>query len=767
MEDLLEDRTRELRESEKRQRQIIENTEAGYFFIDRDGLFRHVNDAWLQMHRYDSVDEVVGKHFALTQVDEDLEQAQKIVETLLSGGPIPSGEFSRRCKDGSIAYHTFTVNPVVQTGQVIGLEGFFIDITGRKLAEKALKENESKHRTLIEGIPDIVMRFDRDGRHLFVSDNVNELVDLQSAQFIGKTHRELGFPEAHCALWEEAIRSVYDSGELFEKEFSFQGKRGLTIFNWRLIPEFGQDGRPCSVLSISRDVTEHRKAERDYKTLFNEMLDGLALHEIICDVQGRPVDYRFLAVNPAFERMTGLKAQDITGKTILDVLPNTELYWIETYGKVALTGEPAFFENYAHELGKHFEVTAFRPSLNQFACIFADITDRKQAEEEHEKLAAQLRQAQKMEAVGQLAGGIAHDFNNLLQVILGYGEAALDEAEAESPVRASVDEMLKAGNRAKTLVSQLLAFSRRQVLEMKDLNLNDVIANVMKILRRVIGEHITLEAIYGHDLGIVNADRGQIEQILMNMCVNARDAMPTGGRIIIETENVKIDQTFCESHSWAKPGRYVLLSMTDTGCGMDEETLGHVFEPFFTTKDVGEGSGLGLAMIYGLVKQHQGMITVYSEVGKGTTFKIYLPLVERAASSVGNKIKGPVPGGTETILVAEDDETVLKISQAFLERAGYTVLTATDGEKALHVFEDHTDEIDLVLLDVMMPELGGRAVFERIREKRPQMRVLFSSGYSMNAIHTNFVIDEGLQLMQKPYQRTDLLRKVREVLDKE
>ena len=372
-----------------------------------------------------------------------------------------------------------------------------------------------------------------------------------------------------------------------------------------------------------------------------------------------------------------------------------------------------------------------------------------------------------MEAVGQLAGGIAHDFNNLLQAILGYGDMAMEEAGADSAAGASVKEMLKAGDRARMLVSQLLGFSRRQVLDMRDLDLNEAIGDMLKMVRRTIGEHIDVNFHTGHRLGIVHADPGQVGQILMNLCVNARDAMPGGGTLTIETENVRVDEAYLESHPYAQPGRFVLLSVTDTGCGMDEETRGKVFEPFFTTKDVGQGTGLGLATVYGLVKQHKGCVHIYSEVGKGTAFKVYLPVVERSVQAVGNKVKGTTPGGTETILLAEDDEMVRSLTRAILERAGYTVLPAGDGEEALAVFEQHRDEIDLLLLDVMMPKLGGRATYDRIREKCPGVRALFASGYSMNAVHTDFVLDEGLALIQKPAQRDDLLRKVREVLERE
>jgi PAS domain S-box-containing protein len=488
-------------------------------------------------------------------------------------------------------------------------------------------------------------------------------------------------------------------------------------------------------------------------------------------------DYRIALGNLAARRRAG-DGGDIVGHKCHEICHGNDTPCDETdrvcpLRRVLKTGVPVtVVHKHADEGGDGaiMEVTAAPifdtdGQIVQVVEVARDIAQRVRAEDEREKLEAQLRQAQKMEAVGQLAGGIAHDFNNLLQAILGYGEMAHSDAEPGGHVRDFVEEVLKAGHRAKTLVSQLLAFSRRQVLEMEDLDLNEVIADLMKMIRRVIGEYITLDVLLGHDLGTVRADRGQIAQILTNLCVNARDAMPEGGTITIETENVRIDQEYCESHTWARPGRYVLLSVTDMGCGMDAETMGRVFEPFFTTKVVGKGTGLGLSTVYGLVKQHEGYIQVYSEVDKGTTFKTYLPVVERSVTAVGDKIEGPIPGGSETILLAEDDEMVLTLSEAILTQAGYTVLTAADGAEALSLFEENADAIGLAILDVVMPKLGGHAVFERIRPRHPDVRVLFASGYSMNAIHTNFVLDEGLALIQKPYQRANLLRKVREMLD--
>ena len=393
------------------------------------------------------------------------------------------------------------------------------------------------------------------------------------------------------------------------------------------------------------------------------------------------------------------------------------------------------------------------------------IAERKHAEQEKAQLEDQLRQSQKMEAIGRLAGGVAHDFNNLLQVITGYTDLAGDELEDGHPACESLREVGKAAESAAALVGQLLAFSRRQIMRPEDLDINEVVVGLMKMLERVIGEHIRLELIRGHRLDSVHADRSMIEQILMNLSVNARDAMPAGGCLTIETENVRVDAEYCEAHPWAKPGRYVLLSVTDTGFGMDEDTLQRVFEPFFTSKGLGKGTGLGLATVYGIVKQHDGMITAYSEVDKGTTFKVYLPVNERRAATIGTKIEGAVLGGTETILLAEDDDSVRELARTMLQHAGYAVLAARNGHDAVNLFAEHCKDVDLLILDVVMPGMGGREAYEQIKAQRPDIPALFASGYSENAIHTNFVLEESLTLIQKPFGRRALLRAVREALD--
>ncbi|MFP4453982.1 MAG: response regulator [Desulfobacterales bacterium] len=394
-----------------------------------------------------------------------------------------------------------------------------------------------------------------------------------------------------------------------------------------------------------------------------------------------------------------------------------------------------------------------------------DITEKKKAREERQQLEQRLRHTQKMEAVGELSGGIAHEFNNLLQIINGYADLMTDDIDKTHPARASLDEIIAAGNRAAKLVRNLLAFSSRQVMQMMDIRINDLISKTINMLRGLLGENIEIDFIPGHNLGLVHTDPSQFEQVLVNLCVNARDAMPEGGTITIETENILINGQYCRTHDWAQPGRFVLISVSDTGAGMDAYTAARAFEPFFTTKPPEKSHGLGLATAYGIIRQHDGMLNVYSEPGQGSLFKIYLPVVERRASEVEVNLKGKILGGSETILIAEDDEMVCDLMQTVLNRAGYRTICTRDGQKAIDMFESSMEDIDLAVLDVVMPNKNGREVSDAIEKLKPETKVLFCSGYSTNAIHSNFVLHENTELLQKPFTADELLRKVRDLLD--
>jgi len=756
-----------LQESLKRFRNIVENSSAAYFFIDPKGLYCAVNDTWLRLHKYNSSEEILGRHFSVTQVDADQPRANDAVERLLAGMTVPPGEFTRRCKDGSIGWHTFSINPVRQDGKVVGMEGFLIDTTERKRAEKI------------------------------------------------------------------------------------------------------------------------------YRMLFREMLDGFALHEIICDGQGNPINYRFLAVNPAFERMTGLKAKTLVGRTVIDALPDIERHWIETYGRVALTGEPAIFENYAAALKKHFMVTAFRPVPNQFACIIIDITQRKQAEEtlraserrfqdiadhaqewiwevddkgkytyssqvvekilgyapeevlqkhfydffhpddresfksavlaafslkqpfrdfinrnlhknghtvwlatsglpmldasgnllgyrgvdmditsrrqaeaDKARLEAQFHQAQKMESIGQLAGGVAHDFNNIMAAIMMHMSILMENKNIDQETQESLKELMGEANRAVNLTRQLLMFSRRSVLEMKVLDLNELVANLLKMLGRLIGEHITIQFNRNQNVPAVKADPGMIEQVIMNLAVNARDAMPKSGRLIINIEPIQIDAQRAKDKNQVQPGLFVCLSVTDTGCGMDEATLKRLFEPFFTTKEVGKGTGLGLATVDGIVAQHGGWVDVESKPGKGSTFKVFLPSVKAAVADRTKNANLEIQRGEETILVVEDALSVRRVLAQSLRLMGYRVIEAVNGQEAIKLWKDHDGKIDLLFTDMVMPEgMSGLDLAQKLRKATPKLKVIISSGYSMELVHQGKMA-ENIVFLPKPYQVEELSKVVRECLDR-
>ncbi|HEX3000138.1 MAG TPA: ATP-binding protein, partial [Armatimonadota bacterium] len=384
---------------------------------------------------------------------------------------------------------------------------------------------------------------------------------------------------------------------------------------------------------------------------------------------------------------------------------------------------------------------------------------RKQLEEE-------LRQSQKMEAIGRLAGGVAHDFNNLLMPILTFGEMLLSRLEDGDPLQHYADQIVRTAERASALPRQLLAFSRRQILQPKVLELDTLITEMEKMLRTLVGEDISFSVQSAPGTGLVKADQVQLEQVLMNLSANARDAMPNGGSLLIETKNVELDAETVRLRPGCKPGRYVMLAVSDTGCGMDRETLAQIFEPFFTTKEKGKGTGLGLATVYGIVKQSGGDIRVYSEVGKGTTFKVYLPRVDAAQEPVAATARDQQPrGGTETILLVEDEDAVRESVRELLDANGYHVLDASNGDAALALCGERQEPIHLLLTDVVMPGMSGNVLAERLRRMRPGIKTLFMSGYTEDAIVHHGVLLDGVSFLQKPFSPRTLASKVREVLD--
>jgi PAS domain S-box-containing protein len=478
-------------------------------------------------------------------------------------------------------------------------------------------------------------------------------------------------------------------------------------------------------------------------------------------------DGRLLAVNPALVSILGydseaeLLQKNMATDVYVDPAQRARLL-DEVLKSDSLTGESLWRRKDAKAITVRHTARVVRDAegrVEYFNVLVEDITERRLLEN-------QLRQAQKMEAVGRLAGGVAHDFNNLLTAILGSADLVLDTLPPDAPEREDLDEIRKAAKRAGDLTRQLLAFSRQQVLAPQVLDLNALVANMEKLLRRLIGEDIELRAALAPDLGAVKADPGQLEQVIVNLAVNARDAMPQGGRLTIETASVELDQAYEEQHFAAQPGSYVLLAVSDTGTGMDAATLSHIFEPFFTTKEKGKGTGLGLATVYGIVKQSGGYVWVYSELGQGTSFKVYLPRVEQSSEPVAaRKTPARVVGGTETILLAEDEAAVRNLARRVLEKHGYTLLVAATGRDGVQVATQHAGPIDLLVTDVVMPEMGGRELAQRLTALQPGLKVLYLSGYTDDAIVHRGVLETGIAFLQKPFTADVLARKIREVLD--
>jgi len=521
-------------------------------------------------------------------------------------------------------------------------------------------------------------------------------------------------------------------------------------------------------LQIHRVQRQLAKQEELFRLIGENAADMIA----VVDTKGRR-----LYNSPAYQRILGYSPEELKTTSAFDQIhPDDRQRVMEAAEEAKRTGHGRRVEyRIRHKDGtwRILESTASvirdtKGEAEKLVVVNRDITERKRAEEALRESEKQLRQAQKMEAVGRLSGGIAHDFNNLLGVIIGYSEHLETRLGQNDPHRKSIEEIKKAGQRAASLIRQLLAFSRQQMLEPKVLDLNAIVADVAKMLRRLIGEDIELTTALDPALGRMKADQGQIMQVIMNLAVNSRDAMPEGGKLTIETSNVELDETFVHHSPYVQPGQYVLLAVSDTGMGMDAETQAHIFEPFFTTKELGKGTGLGLATVYGVVKQSGGYIWVCSEPGQGATFKVYLPRVDEPVQETRRETRPAKSSqGSETILLVEDEQSLRTLTRDVLVESGYSVLDAESGAQAVEIAQSHPGPIHLLLTDVVMPGMNGPAVVEKLAVTRPDMRVLYMSGYTDRAIDQHGMLGSGSFLVQKPYTRDNLNRKVREVLDLE
>lgn len=747
------DRAQEaLRASEERFRATIEHSGAGYFRIDREGCYEAVNRSWLRMHGLTAAEQILGRHFSTTQEEKNLPKAERILRQGFAGFDLLSGESSHRMADGSVGSHTFSLHPVRRAGEVGAVEGFLID------------------------------------------------------------------------------------------------------------------------------TTSQRRAKADFEMLFDTMLDGFALHDVLCDSQGQPVDYRYVAVNPAFERHTGFKAADVIGRTVLQVFPALEPTWTDAFRRVASSGEAEVFESRSQLLNRFFAVSAFRPSPGRFACIMVDITARKLAEQqireqaalldvtqdaifvtnldrtvsywnrsavllfdlppdaagkkietltqkdpppdfaelwqavvarrewtserrrltpagrmidvrirarilvdargeaasvlvvftditESKQLELQFLRAQRLESLGALASGVAHDLNNVLTPILIATEMLRPLAQAAEDHQ-TLQLLSDSARRGADIVQQLLLFGRGSDSPRSPLSVGGTIKDVGKMMRGTFPKNIVLSVQAPADLWLVDADRTQLHQVILNLCVNARDAMPQGGRLMATAENVQVDEAFARNHGGKRTGSHVRLRVQDTGTGIAPEHLEKIFDPFFTTKPVGQGTGLGLATVLGIVRSHEGLLEVQSVVGQGTTFDIYLPAAASAVGVATSELdRQEAMGHDELILVVDDEESICSALQRTLTTHHYRVLTASDGAEALGVFARNVTHVKLLITNVWMPVMGGAETIRALRRLNPKLPVIAMSGLSTHRAELERDFGPRLQFLSKPFEADHALRLVREALD--
>ncbi len=634
----------------------------------------------------------------------------------------------------------------------------------QKQAEDEVQASEERYRLLFQSNPQPMWVYDLETlTFLDVNLSAMEKYGFSREEFLHIDLKAISLPEEGGSLSSAAPRAAKGRKRPGIRK---QRKKDGTTFDAEITAHPLIFAGRRAELVLANDISERRSAEETIKATnrtLQTLIQASPLAIISLDTDGLVRSW-----NAAAERMFGWTELEVLGRPVPHVSADQEDKFSQMLACL-LRGEvlTAVGVQRRRKNGSTIDVSVSAAPLHDtqgqiygVVALVADVSERKQLEE-------QFRQAQKMEAVGRLAGGVAHDFNNLLTVINGYSQLLADRHDPGDPLHGYAEEIQKAGDRAASLTRQLLAFSRKQVLTPQVLELNAVVANMEKMLRRLIGEDIQLEIARGVQLACVKADPGQLEQILMNLAVNSRDAMPQGGRIIIETANVDLDEAYARQHVEVTPGPYVMLAVSDSGVGMDAETQARIFEPFFTTKEQGKGTGLGLATVYGIVKQSGGHISVYSQPAHGTTFKIYLP----ALSPQGQAKEQPdarlvsLPRGTETILLVEDEDGVRSLATTILESLGYKVLAADDPEKAVQISERHAGPIALLLTDVVMPKMNGPQLTQHLAFSRPEMKVLFMSGYTDMAANQSGVIDSDTPFLQKPFTREALGKKVRGLLD--
>ncbi|MBC8028876.1 MAG: PAS domain S-box protein [Pyrinomonadaceae bacterium] len=788
------------------------------------GFLAECNDAMAQMFGFPDASRIVGASMS-NLLPRSVPGSREYLKAFIqSGYRLADEELHELDREGNVKCFLNNLVGIIEDGALARAWGTKRDITQRKMAEDALRESEERYERLVALSPDAII-VHTDGEVSFCNTAAAQLVGASSTtELIGRSVFDFVTPDS-LDMMRSRIARIHNGESLPALGFKCLRLDGSTIDVEMQSVSFGARNG-STIQAVIRDISDRKLAEaalqeanqraiREYERLMERIAmlgqtlgqarelqsifralreftvvsvpcDGMVItlyepeenlrRPTYCWVDGAELETSGLAGVPVRDGMTGraIKSgeividneyqRNVTGKAVLvGKLEEGSIPQSALAAPMAVRGRTVGcveIQSYQSHAFTNEHATAMRMAANLAATAVENV---ELIQREREK-AEQLRQSQKMEAVGQLAGGVAHDFNNLLTVITGYSEIGLRRMAATDPMRRNMEEIKKAGDRAASLTRQLLAFSRKQMFQAKVIDLNLIVADMDTLLQRLIGEDIDLVTLLEPSLCKIKADPGQIEQVLMNLVVNARDAMPRGGNLTIETGNAVLDQTI-NSHVSFKPGRYLMLAVSDTGIGMDAETQKRIFEPFFTTKEVGKGTGLGLATVYGIVKQSDGNILVYSEPGHGTTFKIYLPVADEFVNNEIDTNVSEVPRGHGTVLLVEDEELVRNLAGEILQANGYDVLTAANGVEALRVSAGYEGNIDLLITDVVMPQMGGRELAERLAELRPKTKVLYMSGYTDDAIVRHGILDDRMSFIQKPFSLDLFALKVRQILD--
>ncbi len=776
-----------LRESEERYRRLFEESPIGIYRSTPDGRILLANPVTVRLSGCSSFEDLATRNLERDGSCAGYDRAQ-FKRRLEAEGEVRGIETTWTGRDGRVAYVRENARAVRGPGgEVLYYEGTLEDVTDRKRAEEAVLRAEERYRAFIANSTEGIwrMEFDppidaslpadeqteliyRHGRLAECNDAFARMYGYERAdELVGRGVDAMLPPsDERCAEYLRAVvRAGYRVTDAESVEYDRDGNRKYFANSMAGVVE---GGKLLRAWGTQRDVTDRKRAEEALRER-EELLRAIIDH-IPCGVFWKDRDSVYLGCNHRVARDFGSDSPDqLVGRTDRSICPDPAEaeFYMACDRRVMEAGEPmlGIEEVQTRPDGSKAVLLTSKVPLRDAAGavvgvlgVYQDVTDRKLLEE-------QYRQAQKMEAVGRLAGGVAHDFNNLLTVINGFSQLLLASLPERHEARSAVEEIGKAGERAANLTRQLLAFSRKQMLQPRVLDLNALVADMARMLPRLLGEDVELRTTLAPDLPRIKADPGQVEQVVMNLVVNSRDAMPRGGKLTIETADAVLDEGYCRNHPGLRPGRYVLLAVSDTGSGMDPATLARVFEPFFTTKEQGKGTGLGLATVYGIVQQTNGHVAAYSEVGIGTTFKVYLPATDEARPA---SVAGPAatPGGRETVLLVEDEESVRSLARRLLHALGYHVLEASSGPDALRLAAAHRGGIDLLLTDVVMPRMSGRELADRLAEARPGVKVLYMSGYTDDAVVRHGVLEEGVAFLQKPFPPAALATRVREVLDR-